>query len=76
MPSLHNLFKNILQSARNSPFWIMRFHFAQVAVVADVITDAILIQIGALLLFACEFFHEGERPPKMEHEFSLPPPML
>ncbi len=63
MPSLHNLFKNIFECARDAPLRIVGLHFAQVAVIANVIADTVLLKVAALLRFASELFHRRKSFP-------------
>ncbi len=56
MPSLHDFFKNIFERARDAPLRVVAFHFAQVAVITNVIADAVLFKVTALLRLASQFF--------------------
>ena len=45
---------------RDVPRWELRAHFAEVGVVADVVTDTVFIDIGMDLRLAGEFFCDLE----------------
>src|SRR6266545_7952794 len=51
-PGRHDFFHYVRQAARDVPIRIMRFHFRQVAVVADVIAAASLFDVGMPLFHA------------------------
>lgn len=60
LPGANDFFEDGFEGACNIPIGVMRFHFTEVAVVADMISDAVLVDIGISLSFAGEFFNHGE----------------
>src|SRR5882672_6202973 len=40
-PGLMNFFKSSLQGFRNIPVWIMLFHFSQITIIANMVTNPI-----------------------------------
>ena len=59
LPRLHDLPDRFLEALGDIPAGVVRLHFPQVAVVADVVADAVLIDVGVLLFLAGEFL--GDR---------------
>lgn len=55
LPRLHDLSDRFLQALGDIPSGVVRLHLAKVAVVADVVADAVLIDVGVLLFLAGEF---------------------
>jgi hypothetical protein len=59
-PSLINLLKSLLQALGDAPLGVMRFHLAQVAIVADVVAAAVLLVVAIAHRFAADVFDPGE----------------
>ncbi len=54
LPRLDNLSDRFLQALGNVPARVVGFHLPKVTVVADVVSDAALVNVGVLLGLACE----------------------
>lgn len=60
LPCFHNLPDRFLQTLGDIPTGVVSFHFPKVAVVADMVSDAVLIDVGVLLFLASEFLGDRE----------------
>ena len=54
------MFDRVFEGDGDVPRGVIAAHFGEVAHVADVIADAVFVDVGVDLLFAGEFFGEGE----------------
>src|SRR6202034_1476323 len=61
VPGFDNFSEDIFERPSDGPSRIMRLHLAKIAVIADVISDAILIGVGVLLPLAREILDRSKR---------------
>ena len=54
LPRLHDLSDRFLEALGDVPAGVVGLHLAQVAVVADVVADAVLVDVGILLFLTGE----------------------
>ncbi len=60
MPRFHDFLDDITQGSSDSPTRIVGLHLSEVAVIADMIADPILLDVGVLLWLARELLNHGE----------------
>src|ERR1700722_20128017 len=60
-PAVHDLFKDLLERAGERPVRIMAAHLPKIAVVTDVVADAVLIYVAEALRFSGGRLHHLKR---------------
>lgn len=60
LPGFDDLADGFGEADGDVPRWVVGFHFPEVAVVADVVADAVLVHIGEGLFFSGEGFGDLE----------------
>ena len=60
LPRFHDLSDRFLEALGDIPAGVVGLHLAEVAVVADVVADAVLIHVGVLLFLAGEFLSDSK----------------